>query len=746
MLTTARRPTARASNSQLRLAMRNTLGPPALLFLIIIGFFWKLTLTSQFSWLESPDMANQVMPWQQVQAEAFHSGQFPLWDPYLWGGQSLIGQAQPGTAYPLNWILYSLPLGNGHIHKSYLHWYLALIHALAALFCYALCRDLDRSRMASLIAGAAFALSGAVGNTDWPQMLNGMIWAPLVLLFLFRAVRGRRPLLSAALSGFFLGMSWLSGHHQVPIFLSYAMAGVWLFFLFRGRRINWSVLRLAGVFAIFLLLTSAFQVLPAYEYGHLARRWVGAPEPLGWKDIVPYTVHMEHGLGLFAIFGLIVPGIHAEVDPYVGLIILALAALGVALWWNNVRVRILLVLAMAGLFFSLGHQNVLHGFLYVVLPLIEKARTAAMAVVLFNFGAAVLTAYGFDGLSACRESGWPRRVGLWLVSAGAVMMVLMLGVMMSKQLRLDHDDRIVLVAMLGLIVGALVLAHRNGSVGTVALGVCCLLLLLTDLGNSTGYSYVHVLEKDRAVYLRKFSENWDILPWIKRQPGPFRVELDGREIPFNYGDWFGIDVFGGYTASLPSHLMRLGWGEERTRMLYGVKYWIGRTARDSDQIELFTFQSRLKVYESPGAFPRVWTVHQAVTVARESQISAAFHDPQFDPRHKTLLLGEAPKLETCAGEDRAMLLHSDFSSVAIAAEMQCRGMVVLSDNWYPGWTATVDGQPAKIWEAYTAMRGVEVPAGSHRIEMRYRPLSVFLGATMLGLSLAGLVVIACLGK
>jgi hypothetical protein len=349
MFTTARRQTARANNGQVRLAMRNTIGPPALLFVIIIGFFWKLTLTSQFSWLESPDMANQVMPWQQVQAEAFHHGQFPLWDPYLWGGQSLIGQAQPGTAYPLNWILYSLPLGNGHIHKSYLHWYLALIHALAALFCYALCRDLGRSRMASLIAGTAFALAGAVGNTDWPQMLNGIIWAPLVLLFLFRAVRGRRPLLSAALSGFFLGMSWLSGHHQVPIFLSYAMAGVWLFFVVRERRINWSVLKLAGVFAIFLVLTSALQVLPAYEYGHLARRWVGAPEPLGWKDVVPYSVHRDHGLGLFAIFGLIVPGIHAEVDPYVGLIILALAALGVAVWWNDVRVRILLVLAMLAL-------------------------------------------------------------------------------------------------------------------------------------------------------------------------------------------------------------------------------------------------------------------------------------------------------------------------------------------------------------------------------------------------------------
>src|SRR5678815_1505033 len=49
-------------------------------------------------------------------------------------------------------------------------------------FCYWLCRDLGRSRMASLLGGTAFALSGVVGTIDWPQMLNGAIWAPLVLL------------------------------------------------------------------------------------------------------------------------------------------------------------------------------------------------------------------------------------------------------------------------------------------------------------------------------------------------------------------------------------------------------------------------------------------------------------------------------------------------------------------------------------------------------------------------------------
>ncbi len=735
-----------AQSGQVRHVLVNTIGPPLLLVVIIIGFFWKLTLTRQFTWFESPDMGNQVLPWQNVQAMAFHQGQFPAWDPYLWGGQSLIGQAQPGTAYPLNWILYALPLREGHIRRGYLHWYMALIHVLAGLFGYWLCRDLERTRLASVIGGVAFALAGAVGSTDWPQMLNGMIWAPLVFLFLLRAVRGRRPWLSAALSGFFLGISWLSGHHQVPIFLTYAMAGVWLFFLFHEKRINWGMLRLAAVFVLFLVLTSALQILPAYEYGRLARRWVGTPDPIAWNEVVPYSVHREHGLKLFAIFGVILPGVHDEVDPYVGLIILSLAILGIAVWWSDGRVRILAVLAMAGLLFSLGYQNVLHGVLYSALPLVEKARTPAMAAFLFNFGAAILAAYGFDGLSAHRESGWPRRITLWLAATAALLLLIILGVMISKQLRVDHDDRIILVGVIGLIAGALFVAHQKGNLGTTALGVGCLLLLLMDLGNSTGYTYAELLDKTRGVYLRQFTENGDILAWVRKQPGPFRIQFDPKEVPFNYGDWFGVDVFGGYTASLPSNMVRIRFYSDRTRNLYGTKYWIGRAPSDSYNIEVYKFQNGLKAYESPGTLPRVWTVHKTVAITSESQILPAYGAPQFDQRHEALFLGETPKLSACGGDDRAALVRSDFSTVVMQADMQCPGMVVLSDNWFPGWTATVDGQAARIWEAYTAIRAVEVPAGSHRIEMHYRPLTLMLGAWMLALSVGGLVALAWLGR
>jgi uncharacterized membrane protein YfhO len=52
---------------------------------------------------------------------------------------------------------------------------------------------------------------------------------------------------------------------------------------------------------------------------------------------------------------------------------------------------------------------------------------------------------------------------------------------------------------------------------------------------------------------------------------------------------------------------------------------------------------------------------------------------------------------------------------------------VLADTWYPGWQATVDGEPAAMMRANHAFRAVQLEAGEHEIEMLYRPRLVLVG-------------------
>ena len=143
----------------MRTSLRERLLGPAALFVLVVLFHWKLVLTNQYTWMESPDLSNLVLPWFQFQAGEWHHFRFPLWDPNGWFGLPLFGQGEPGSAYPLNWLLFLVPLKHGWMREAALHWYYVLIHYLAALTAYALGRELGRSRPASILARSTTSLS-----------------------------------------------------------------------------------------------------------------------------------------------------------------------------------------------------------------------------------------------------------------------------------------------------------------------------------------------------------------------------------------------------------------------------------------------------------------------------------------------------------------------------------------------------------------------------------------------------------
>ncbi|MFN3690298.1 MAG: YfhO family protein, partial [Fimbriimonadales bacterium] len=62
--------------------------------------------------------------------------------------------------------------------------------------------------------------------------------------------------------------------------------------------------------------------------------------------------------------------------------------------------------------------------------------------------------------------------------------------------------------------------------------------------------------------------------------------------------------------------------------------------------------------------------------------------------------------------------------------------LLITDTWYPGWQATVNGESAPLLRANGAFRAVPIPTGEATVEMRYRPRSFQLGALLSAVSLA----------
>ena len=711
----------------------SALAAPTVLLLLTVCMYWKLTLTNQFTWMDHPDAANQVLPWLEFQAREWRHGRVPLWEPFNWGGQPFVGRVEPGAVYPLNWLLFAMPVKDGFLAWGVLHWYFALIHFPAALGCYWLCRDLKRSRAAAVLAGVAFGLGGYVGTVGWPQKVNSSVWTPLAILFFLRGMRGERPLASACLSGGFLGMACLGGHHQIPTLLALTMAGLWAWRLARARRLRTAAE--AAAFGLFAFLVGAAQILPAAEFGKLAVRWVGTASPVGWGDRIPYTVHVGLGLTPESLLGLVFPHVDRGNNVFIGLTVLALAGLGAWRRWRVQAVRLVAVVALGGLLFSLSSFVVFHGVLYALAPLVEKARSVAAAIHFFHFGAAVAAAYGLDVFRRRRECALAFTLSRALASLGAMLALVVLVLAAARPQQTDEHHGIAMTALAAFLLAAVLHARGGGRIGGGAAAAALAGLVCIELGNSTGYHFKH--REQGWPFLEKLTGYEDVARFIRSRKQPVRVEVDTRELPFNFGERYGIEQFNGHTG-LTSNVFRLFADYGRFRELYGVNLSVGREPVREDQVEVYGRPDGIKVFEDLNVMPRTWVVHEAAGLSRDADVAEALRETDF--RRQAFLFGEPPELEVCEG-DRVDLVRRGSANVVIEADMRCRGMVVLADTYYPGWQATVDGEPAAVHEVYGALRGVVAGPGRHVIHMKYRPETVIAGAVLTVCGFLGMVVL-----
>jgi Bacterial membrane protein YfhO len=154
-------------------------------------------------------------------------------------------------------------------------------------------------------------------------------------------------------------------------------------------------------------------------------------------------------------------------------------------------------------------------------------------------------------------------------------------------------------------------------------------------------------------------------------------------------------------------------------------------ARSGDQI----------VYENRAAFPRAFFVPSEDAHGATANCLDVLRSPGFDPATAVLLeesATSAPRSEPRGTASVAIHAYAP-SEVRLAIASDASGFVVLTDAFYPGWTATIDGTDAPILRADCFFRAVRVTAGKHDITFRYTPRSFLLGSIVSGGALIAIV-------
>jgi hypothetical protein len=631
---------------------------PLLTALLCAGFYAPLFVGEHNVWFDHWDMCTLEIPRLQFIATEMHAGHFPFWDPHIWCGQPLVGETQPGPLYPLNLLLAVLPLdAHGGLRFSLLNLYYVWIHVQAALFMYLLCREAGLGRMASVLGGAGFSLSGFLATIPWLDVLNGTVWTPVIFLFLLRVLWERGDgLRNAAGYGICLGLSWLSGHHEIPLLNTVVTMGVWgAWLLARGlrrRQFEWKQVWAFLFGAAITGAVSAAQILPSLEFARHSRRWVGTPAPVSWNEQIPYALFGEHSVSPWEMSTL-----------YVGVTVCVLAAAGLLLMWKQRGAKVAAAIVTFSSLYVLGVHTPVHHLLVTVIPYLGKARHPNRGAYLLVLGLCLLAGFGLEAFL--------RLAGRFGRAAPVMVFLLLMGAALYEWSGI-----------------------RQERIADVRAGAIC------------------------APRLQAF----------RRQPAPAgigRVVGDPAELRTNIGDLLGIGQLRGFVAAASRNLLLHELHTERTQELFGVTHEAG--------FQQETGMLKWKAKPHPGM--REWIAHEAVRVASEEALRRRIQDSRTDLRRTLLTLGPAPRLENCEGAEAIRILWRRSDSLGLRVTLPCRAAVVVSDTYYPGWKATLDGKDAPLTEAYGALRAVVAGKGEHVVTMDYRPAAELTGIV---LSLGGL--------
>jgi len=148
------------------------------------------------------------------------------------------------------------------------------------------------------------------------------------------------------------------------------------------------------------------------------------------------------------------------------------------------------------------------------------------------------------------------------------------------------------------------------------------------------------------------------------------------------------------------------------------------------------------VYENVNALPKAFSISEIVPVADFNEIIKTLYTRGIDPSVQALVykgdLKEIGRSHFSPG--KVSVSNYSANAVSINADFKGQGFIVLSDQYYPGWKAFVDGKETKIYKVNGILRGVVSPAGTHIIEFKYRPYIFFI---LLGISFL-LIILSCI--
>jgi hypothetical protein len=711
------------------------------------------------------DVPMQFYPFLVHAAEAVRNLDLPLWTTSIYGGHPFLASFQSAVFSPFTLLAYVVPLPFATVPVN------AARLLVGGLGMFVFIRSLGLSWPAATFAGIAYLLNPfSIVWLEHPHAAAAA-WLPWVLWATHRAVvcgRGRDAALLAAC----MAMLLLAGHPETAFKVVMLTAPYGLLQAYRARN-RWRALLNLCLGGGLGVLLSAVQLLPFLEYLPESRIYVARsgyevnPFFAPWQTFVTAfvprffgspideaAISPENRLGVAANYN--------EQQIYAGMATWVLAAVGLVAGWRSSRCRFF---AAAGLVAGL----LMYGVPIVhpiagQLPMLRLAALSRFGLITITC-AIVLAAVGVEALlRRPRELPDERRRGAADASPASASLEPAQGSWQPAAFAMLFVSVIVLMWLLGERstlepVGWWVQATLY-SAAAVALGLATLgavmwrvqgrspavfvAMILALLGGDLLYfgRGVHPLMPAEHVFPEVPS-----IALVRADHGLYRVAGWEDALVPNSAMVYGLQDVRGYDGMGPRRYVELldtvlepddvfirsGLASASPLLdLLNVKYVFappgmrppiqGLTGIDEESASL---------YRNDDALPRAFLV-DAYRVEEDAEILRLLRGGAIDFR-RTVLLEREPEQPFgtvqagMASPGEAIVTQYQNHVVEIETVSDGARLLVLTDAYYPGWRAMVNGGPVRIARANYAFRAVPVPAGRSVVRFEYRPLSFTIG-------------------
>jgi hypothetical protein len=711
------------------------------------------------------------------------AGHFPLWNPYLFGGMPYIAAMHGDIFYPTFLLRMVMPTDVAMTWGFIIHVF------LSGLFTFGFLRAIGYSFYGSLVGGIAYMMSGQIASYVSPGHDGKLFVSALFPLALWALYRGIREGKNWSWGGFALiiGLCVLSPHPQLLQYTLLACGAYSLFLAFSTvdgvslpRAI--AIRRLAAALGSVIvgLAIGAVQYLPVREYVKWSPRAGGLAD---YRVATSYAWNPEELLNVYLpeFSGMLENywgrnGIHLHSD-YVGAVVLVLAgAAFIGLRGDPRRKHVIFwsVALLVSLLWSLGSATPFYRIPYAIVPGTKYFRAPATIFFVGALAIALLACVGAERFLQRRISH--RYLLGWLIAAVAIALLASVGGLSSmaesfvdeRQFDRVLANRGALVAgawrsffFVALVVSLGFGLLRERIPGRVAAWVLAALVAI-DLWTVERH-YWTFSPPAKVLYASD-----PIIEMLKAEPQPVRVlpfpvqPAHGRDV-FLTGDALMThrirNVLGYHGNQLARYSDLVGTNASDNRLFSPNVLQLTNTRYFLTDIPELPFVPNTTLAKGPignavgdtvylyrlnTENPYSWVTPVAVK-APDDQVLATLLNPRFDVRRAALFdtsanvaVSEGLQALPAPLSITTSVRHYEPGRVQIdlsAAAPQGSSLVV-SENYYPGWKATVDGKPAPIGRADYTFIGVELPRGARSVELNFTSDSYARGKVITWIAIA----------